>query len=181
MPPELETPRLLLQPLRIEDAEQVQQLFPVWEVVRYLAGRVPWPFPPGGVYRFYRDVALPGMESGKQWHWTLRLKTAPGAIIGAITLQDDPDTNRGFWLGVPWQGQGLMTEACAIVTDYWFDTLGFPVLRIPKAAVNLPSRRISEKSGMRLIATEERAYVCGRLLTEIWEISAEEWRSRRAR
>jgi RimJ/RimL family protein N-acetyltransferase len=78
--------------------------------------------------------------------------------------------NRGFWLGLPWQGQGLMSEACNVVTDYWFDTLGFAVLRVPKAAANIASRRISEKKGMRIAATEEREYVSGRLLTEINEL-----------
>jgi ribosomal-protein-alanine N-acetyltransferase len=72
-----------------------------------------------------------------------------------------------------------MTEACEVVTDYWFDVLNFPVLRAPKAVGNIASRRISEKSGMRIIATEEREYVSGRFLTEIWEITAVEWRARR--
>jgi RimJ/RimL family protein N-acetyltransferase len=71
-----------------------------------------------------------------------------------------------------------MTEAADAVTDYWFVTRGFPVLRIPKAVVNTRSRRISEKQGMRVVAVEERDYVCGRLLTEIWEITAEEWMKR---
>jgi RimJ/RimL family protein N-acetyltransferase len=52
-------------------------------------------------------------------------------------------------------------------------------LRVPKAVVNIASRRISEKTGMRVIATEERDYVSGRLLTEIWEITAGEWREKR--
>jgi RimJ/RimL family protein N-acetyltransferase len=26
--------------------------------------------------------------------------------------------NRGFWMGLPWQGQGLMSEAVEAVTDY---------------------------------------------------------------
>jgi [ribosomal protein S5]-alanine N-acetyltransferase len=45
--------------------------------------------------------------------------------------------------------------------------------------VNIASRRVSEKTGMRVIATEERDYVSGRLLTEIWEITADEWREKR--
>ncbi len=50
------------------------------------------------------------------------------------------------------------------------------VLRVAKAAGNLASRRISEKQGMRLVGTGERDYVSGRLPSEIWEITAEEWR-----
>jgi len=84
--------------------------------------------------------------------------------------------NRGFWIGLPWQRQGLMSEAVEAVTAYWFDVLGFPVLRAPKAVANIASRRISEKSGMQVVAVEERDYVSGRLPTEIWEITAEEWR-----
>lgn len=33
---------------------------------------------------------------------------------------------------------------------------------------------------MREVAMEEREYVSGRLLSEIWEITAEEWRAQRA-
>jgi RimJ/RimL family protein N-acetyltransferase len=47
---------------------------------------------------------------------------------------------------------------------------------VPKAVANAGSRRISEKQGMRVIATEDRDYVSGRLPSEIWEITAEEWR-----
>jgi RimJ/RimL family protein N-acetyltransferase len=68
-----------------------------------------------------------------------------------------------------------MTEACSVVTDYWFKTLERPVLRAPKAAANLPSRRISESSGMRVIRIEDWDYVSGRLPSEIWEITREEW------
>jgi len=180
MTPTLETPRLSLRPLALSDAEQAQLLFPQWEVVRYLNGKVPWPFPPDGVYTFYRDVALPQAERGDAWHWTLRLKSDPARLIGAISLMRGDDKNRGFWLGIPWQGQGLMTEACAVVTAYWFETLGFPRLRVPKAAVNIASRRISQRQGMRLVETKEGDYVSGRLRTEVWEITAAEWRARPA-
>jgi ribosomal-protein-alanine N-acetyltransferase len=74
-----------------------------------------------------------------------------------------------------------MTEACEAVTDFWFNTLKFPVLRVTKAVANVASSRISEKSGMRIIAVEERNYVSGRLSTEIWEIRAEEWNARKKR
>jgi ribosomal-protein-alanine N-acetyltransferase len=121
------------------------------------------------------------MERGDAWHWTLRLKCDPDRLIGSIALMKGDDINRGFWLGAPWHGQGLMSEACDTVTDYWFETLGFPLLRVPKAAANTASRRISEKQGMRIVATEERDYVSGRLLTEVWEITSEEWRARKAK
>ena len=161
------------------DADQTQILFPHWEIVRYLDKIVPWPYPPDGAYAYYRDFALPAAERGEEWHWTLRLKSSPGQMVGGITLRRKENNNRGFWLAVPWQGRGLMTEACEAVTDYWFDVLKFPVLRAPKAVQNAASRRISEKTGMRIIAKEEREYVSGRFVTEIWEVNADEWFARR--
>jgi len=180
MTPELETRRLLLRPLALADAEQVQRVFPQWEIVRYLDSRVPWPYPPDGALTFYRDVALPAVERGDAWHWTLRLKNDPGRIIGGIGVTRGEHANRGFWIAPPWQGQGLMSEACDAVTDYWFTVLKFPILRVAKAVANTASRRISEKQGMRIVGVEEREHVSGRHLAEVWEITAEEWKSRRS-
>lgn len=180
MSPRLETARLELRPLEIADAPQIQVLFPQWEIVRYLAPVVPWPYPHDGAFTYLRDRALPEMGRGQAWHWSMRLKSDTDQLIGTITLREAENKNRGFWLGLPWQKQGLMTEAVEVVTDYWFDELRFPVLRAPKAIPNMPSRRISEKTGMRVIAVEERDYVGGRFLTEVWEITVEEWRAHRA-
>ena len=77
-----------------------------------------------------------------------------------------------------WVFQGLMSEAVVPVTDYWFNVLGFDVMRIPKAIDNIASRRISEKTGMRVVETKDGEYVSGTLPTEIWEITADEWRLR---
>jgi ribosomal-protein-alanine N-acetyltransferase len=181
MIPEGRTKRLILRPVEIADADQIQKLFPHWEIVRYLANRVPWPYPEDGALEFCRDSAIPAMESGEAWHWTIRLADDPPRMIGFISLIKGENENRGFWLSLPWQRKGYMTEACEWGNDFWFDTLGFPVLRVPKAAANIASRRISEKQGMRLVAVSEKDYVCGRLPSEIWEITAEEWRTWKAR
>jgi len=176
MLPELETERLVLRPVTLADAARIQELFAHWEIVRLLNAKVPWPFPADGVLRHLRDEALPNMERGEAWDWTLRLKTEPEMVIGRIGLYLG-ENNRGFWMGLPWQGRGLMSEAVIAVTDYWFEVLGFPVLRVPKAVENVGSRRISEKVGMRVVEVKESEYVGGRLPTEVWEITAEEWRA----
>jgi RimJ/RimL family protein N-acetyltransferase len=175
----LETPRLELRPLELADAEQTQRLFPKWEIVQFLAHHVPWPYPDDGAVTYYRDSALPAMARGEAWHWSLRLKSDPHQLIGSISLMKAENNNRGFWLGLPWHRTGLMSEAVEVVTGYWFNDLGFSVMRVPKAVVNTASRRISEKNGMRIVAVEEREYVAGRLLTEIWETTADEWRTHR--
>ena len=89
MTPTLETARLFLRPLELTDAEQIQRLFPQWEIVKYLANKVPWPYPPDGAHTFMRDIALPAIERGDEWIWTIRLKERPGSMIGVISLDKE--------------------------------------------------------------------------------------------
>ncbi|MDQ0654604.1 GNAT family N-acetyltransferase [Pseudomonas cedrina] len=175
MQPELLTDRLILRPLDLDDAEGIQRQFPHWAVVRYLNALVPWPYPADGARTFLEENALPAMARNEEWHWSIRLKSAPNQLIGVISLMDEQDNNRGFWLGPQWQGQGLMSEASAAVTDYWFGVLKRPLMRVPKAAPNLGSRRISERTGMRLIRTQEGEFVEGTFPRDLWEMTRAEW------
>ncbi len=179
MTPELQTDRLHLRPLQLADSSQTQILFPHWDIVQFLTRQVPWPYPADGAYSYYKNVALPAVERGDEWHWSLRLKTDPGRLIGSIGLFKGEENNRGFWIGSPWQRCGLASEACEAVTDFWFDVLKFDRLRVPKAIANTGSRRISEKQKMRIVKVEQREFVSGRLEAEVWEMTAEEWRGLR--
>ena len=69
-----------------------------------------------------------------------------------------------------------MTEAVEAVTEFWFEKLGFDLLRVPKASANIGSVRISEKTGMRLESRGEQGFVSGTMPAETWVITREEWR-----
>lgn len=161
-PPIIETARLILRPLDLWDADAVQALFPRWEIVKFLAAAVPWPYPADGALSYMRDSAPAGREhlracaSETQWHWSIRPKAEPARLIGMINLRDGDDDNRGFWLALVWHGQRLMTEASDAVAEYWFEALGKSVLRVSKATANIASRRLSESGGMRAISTAQR-------------------------
>ncbi len=161
--------------MQLEDAEQVQPLFAAWDVVQFLTAAVSWPFPENGVRTYYRDVALPAIERGDEWHWTLRLKDADYKIIGSVSLLRSALRNRGFWLAAPWRGQGLMTEVVEAITDFWFEGLRQPLLRAPKASKNAGSVRLSRRTGMRLESRGEQAFVSGVLPSETWVITRAEW------
>jgi [ribosomal protein S5]-alanine N-acetyltransferase len=179
MTPIFETKRLTLRPVTLDDAPATQRLFPQWEIVRNLGHNIPWPYPEDGALQFYRDVALPAMERGEQWLWAIRLKQGPSHLVGCIGLNIVRDNNRGFWVGLPWQGRGIMQEACETVTDFWFNGLGRDKLRVAKSVGNIASRRITEKEGSRLVAIEDRVFRMGATQAEIWEMTKEEWNARR--
>jgi len=176
--PALSTRRLLLLPLTLADAPRYQQLIADWDMVRYITANMPWPYPAGEGLRYIREDALPAMADAEEWHWTLRLHDAPETIIGVISLMDECDDNRSFWIAKPWQNQGLVGEACEVVTRFWFQTLDRPVLRVAKAVANEASRRISMREGMQVVLRRDQDFVCGRMQEEVWELTREQWLAR---
>lgn len=177
--PVLNSRRLVLRPLQSDDAEDIQRLFPHWEIVRLMTSQIPWPYPDGAALEFINNVALSAMAAGTGWFWSIRRLEDQRHLIGVINLSLGSNSNRGFWLSQQWQRQGLMTEASQSVTDFWFNVLGQEVLIVSKAKDNRASRCISEHNGMRMIATQENDYVVGRMQTEIWQITRAEWNARR--
>lgn len=178
--PIIYTKRLVLRPLCLDDASQIQEKFAHFEIVNFLANTVPWPYPNDGARDFIEKVALPSMSAGEAWHWAIFLKSHPEELIGVISLRLGLD-NRGFWIAKEHQKQGFATEAAIAVTDFWFDVLGQEKMRIPKAIANKGSVSISQKSGMRPISQEIRHYVGGEMLSQIWEITKAEWHAYRAK
>ena len=73
--PVLETGRLVLRPLRLDDAPAIQRRFPRWEVVRYLAAHVPWPYPADGAASHVAEC-LEQMARREKCYWAIVLKAA---------------------------------------------------------------------------------------------------------
>jgi RimJ/RimL family protein N-acetyltransferase len=168
----------LLKPLIIQDAPGLEALFSDWNIVRLLPANMCWPYPAGEALRFIAQDALPAMADGEAWHWSLRPRSEPERFIGMISLMDETDDNRAFILRQEWQGKGLISEASAAVTRFWFETLEQPTLRVGKAQCNESSRRISIREGMQLVDCTEAQFVCGPLQQEIWEITRDQWLAR---
>jgi ribosomal-protein-alanine N-acetyltransferase len=179
--PVLETDRLVLCPLRQEDVPAIERRFPQWEVVRYLAARVPWPYPTADAARHVAEC-LQQMARREKCYWAIFLKGGPADLIGRIDLWPDDGVSRdqrGFWLDPEFQGRGLMTEAAERVTAFAFVELGWPHLWLSNAEANGASGRIKEKQGARLIDREPARYVSGEGTRMVWLLTREEWLARR--
>jgi [ribosomal protein S5]-alanine N-acetyltransferase len=179
--PVLETDRLVLRPLRQEDVPAIQRRFPQWEVVRYLAARVPWPYPTDDAARHVAEC-LEQMARREKCYWAIFLKGGPADLIGRIDLWPDDGVSRdqrGFWLDPEFAGRGLMTEAAERVTEFAFVDLRWPHLWLSNAEANGASGRIKEKQGARLIDREPARYVSGEGTRMVWLLTREDWLARR--
>lgn len=180
--PVLETPRLILRPVRRKDAPVLQQRFPKWEVVQHLTARIPWPYPPDGAAAHIASC-LEEMARGAKAHWAIIPKKGPADLIGMIDLWPDDGVSRsqrGFWLDPDFQRQGLMSEAAERITDYAFRDLAWPHLWFTNAQGNHGSRRIKEKQGARLVDLMIGDYVGGRGPQMVWLLKREDWLARRS-
>jgi ribosomal-protein-alanine N-acetyltransferase len=175
----LETARLMLRPLRLDDAPAIQRRFPRWEVVRWLTVLVPWPYPEDGAVTYIRR-SLEQRARGERFFWAITLKGGDEPLGGIDLWPDDGSREqRGFWLDPEFHGRGLMTEAAERVTEYAFLELGWPHLWFTNAADNPASRRIKEKQGAKLVAREPARFLSGDGVREIWLLSRNDWCARR--
>lgn len=178
--PVIETDRLILRPLSEADAPRIQKLFPNPELLHYMAAAIPWPYPDDGAITFVR-YCLSGMDRGERFTWAITEKEGDDGAIGVIDLfPTNPDDNRGFWLGVPYQGKGYMTEAVAAVNDFAFDVLGLDRLILNNAEGNVGSHRLKEKAGATILEINEDVPYVGGIYRQIrWTLTREQWHASR--
>jgi ribosomal-protein-alanine N-acetyltransferase len=179
-PPVLETPRLVLRPIRTKDAPVLQRRFPHWDIVRHLSSVVPWPYPADGAATFIARC-LEEHAAGEKNHWAIIPKEGPAEMIGCIDLWPDDGHShdmRAFWLDPEFQRRGLMMEAAQRVTAYAFCELRWPHLWLSNAQENHASRRIKEKQGARLVDLVIRQQVGGKGEVMVWQLMRREWLAR---
>jgi [ribosomal protein S5]-alanine N-acetyltransferase len=165
------TERLLLRPVSEADIPAYTRYSVDYEVIRHLSAAVPWPYPDDGVADYICNRLLP-QQGNDRWAWAITWQRNPLELIGLVDLwRPGTPENRGFWLGRPFWGQGIMTEAVTPVVDYAFDQLGFDRLIFCNARGNIASRRIKEKTGARFIGIEPAAFVDPQYTErELWEL-----------
>lgn len=154
--PVLTAPRLTLRAPRPAD-------YPAWQQLRRQSREFLKPFEPRWTeadlsQRAYlarikrgRDEALAGTD----YTFFAFLHTEPGQpLVGGITLSNvrrraAQFVNLGYWMGQPFAGKGLMTEAVGLVVPFCFETLGLHRIHAAFLPDNMASRRVLEKNGFR--------------------------------
>jgi RimJ/RimL family protein N-acetyltransferase len=142
----LETRRLWLRWPRPSDAPAIAALAGEWDVARMTAN-VPHPYAPGDADRFV-ESARAANARGVALCLALTLKSFPRKLVGVIGV--DPGefgAELGFWLGRPYWGRCLMSEAAQALIDAFFRVTNGQALSAQVAVENAASRAVLEKTG----------------------------------
>jgi RimJ/RimL family protein N-acetyltransferase len=143
----LETARLWLRWPRASDAAAIERYGSRWEVARHTA-RIPHPYPKGSAERFI-FAAREANALGRDLTLVLALKSAPRAVVGAISLERR-GTDRltlGYALAPEVWGKGLATEGVRAMVDAAFSLSEVSVIEASVHVGNPGSLRVLEKTG----------------------------------
>ena len=142
----LETQRLWLRWPEAADAPALSELAGDGDVARMTA-TLPHPYRLDDAVRFIARSREDNAR-GSALRFALTLKTSPRDTVGVISVErSDFGPHIGYWLGRPFWGRGLASEAAAAITNAFFhvtegDELGALVLE-----ENARSRGVLENLG----------------------------------
>lgn len=151
----LETKRLILRRWEESDAEDLYK-YASNPNVGPIAG-----WPPHQSLDESKDV-IKNVLNGKE-AYAICLKE-DGKVIGAIELklnghtdmtEKDDECELGYWIGKPFQGQGLMPEAANELLRHAFEDIGMNKVWCGYYEGNIKSKRVQEKVGFKYQWTSE--------------------------
>ncbi|MCI4588834.1 GNAT family N-acetyltransferase [Sphingobium sp. BYY-5] len=152
------TPRLLLRPGWMEDAQALAMAIDDPAVVRNLA-RVPSPY---GLDDAEAFLALPQHPRLPRLLIFTRTHGAPRLIGGCgVHLDEQGDPELGYWIARPYWGLGFATEAARAVLGM-ARAGGLPAIRAGHFVDNPASGNVLRKLGFRFTGRIEKRYSLGR-------------------
>jgi len=139
----LQTPRFILRPSQVGDAEPIARYLNDFEVSGNLA-RVPFPYHVSDAKAWLR-TRLPTLPL-EATNFAIDL---PGeGLIGQVGFHQGPNGPIiGYWLGRPFWGQGIMTEAVIASLDWLFSASPAPVVYSGVFHFNAASLAIQTRLG----------------------------------
>lgn len=146
--PQLTTPRLLLRAFTEADIPSLITLAGDYEVARHTLN-IPHPYTEADA-RHWLHITQQARTQQSAFPFALVLR-ATGEFVGGMGLMLEPRFDRaevGYWLGQPYWGRGLATEALAAVLRFGFEELRLNKIYATHHTDNPASGRVMQKNGM---------------------------------
>jgi len=150
----LRTERLVLRRLTIDDVDHLTELDADPEVMRFISGGRATPREQIATDVLPRFLAYYERPHGHGF-WAA-IERSSGEFLGWFHLRPGPgvpsgEPELGYRLRRSAWGRGLATEGSRALIEYAFAELGARRVAASTLAVNLASRRVMEKAGLRFV------------------------------
>jgi [ribosomal protein S5]-alanine N-acetyltransferase len=159
--------RATLRPWRKADAASLVTYADNLNVARQLRDRFPHPYTNADARHYIQSVADVRPTSS----FAIALTGAGGDAIGGIGFSAGADVERfsaeiGYWLGEPFWGRGIVTDALKATTGYAIERFGLTRVYAVPFAWNGASVRVLEKAGYVLEGRLRRSAVKDGVITD---------------
>lgn len=174
--PVIQTERLTLRPIALEDFPRWAEMMADPEAARFLGGAQP----AATAWRGFMTMAGAWSLTGVSMFSVIERDS--GLWLGRIgpwRPHDWPGTEVGWGLHPEAQGKGYGVEAAIAAIDYAFDVLGWTEVIHCIDPDNLPSIRLAERIGSYNQGPTRLPPPFEQLAIERWGQTREEWRARR--
>ncbi|NJN17042.1 MAG: GNAT family N-acetyltransferase [Oscillochloris sp.] len=176
--PTLSTEQLILRAFTAADGSEVERLAGAAEVAETTLN-IPHPYPSGGGIAWIAGHAET-FELGIRATWAITL-AADDQLLGGITANFNQQHMRaelGYWVGVPYWGQGYTTAAARAVLRYCFSECRLNRVVAHHLPRNPASGRVMQKIGMRYEGTLRQHMRKGEAFEDLvaYGILLSEWR-----
>jgi ribosomal-protein-alanine N-acetyltransferase len=156
--PELKTERLRLRPFHLKDAGRVQHLAGDKRIAD-LTAHIPHPYPDGAAEEWIASHPAQ-WQSASGIIYAIVLESSQ-ELIGAISITDidHGQGELGYWVGVPYWGQGYCTEAARGLIRFAAGSGRQQRLHARHLSRNPASGRVPSKAGF--VHCGQTVSVCG--------------------
>ena len=147
---------ILLRPWRSGDEGSLVRYANNRKIWVHLRDRFPYPYTRKDAREWIRSTRR---RTGPPLHFAIDVL---GEAVGGAGLEPGSDVHRlaaevGYWLGEPFWGRGLATEATRYLTEYAFEQFDYERLQAIVFESNPASCRVLEKAGYELEARMKRS------------------------
>lgn len=174
--PVLETERLTLRPIALEDFPRWAEMMGDPEAAKFLGGAQPAAVAWRGFMTMAGAWSLTGVS---MFSLVERSSDLWVGRIGPWQPHGWPGTEVGWGLHPDAQGKGYGVEAATAAIDYAFDVLGWTDVIHCIDPDNVPSQRLAERVGSRNLGPTRLPPPFHELTIDRWGQSREAWRARR--
>jgi RimJ/RimL family protein N-acetyltransferase len=175
----LETRRLWLRWPRQADAAAIVRLAGE-KVVADMTGIIPHPYLPDDAEKFVLSSRQANAD-GRRLVMAVTPRTKPKELIGAVEIRCDVPSAPvlGYWLGTPFWGQGLATEAARALIDAFFAYTDGKELVASARVINPDSGRVLEKCGFAHVGSGLESFPArgGLLPVDKYRLDRRKWQS----
>lgn len=141
----MSNPKIKIRSLKVSDTSQLAKLANNRKVWNNLRDYIPNPYDETDAEFF---ITLTNNENPKQ-SFGIEYQGEICGVIGLV-LQEDvykKSAEIGYWLGEPYWGKGIATEAVALITTYGFEELNLVRIYSGVFEFNVASMKVLEKNG----------------------------------